>query len=159
MNNPVTHLSSGSVEAIIHDFYDVISGLAGEERDWDRMRSMFIPGARLIPNSVVCSSSQLSAVGIDAYIEKLSAFLRQCDFFETGFICHVEVFGNIANVVSTYEARHAQDDTVPGKQGVNFIHLLDDGKQWRITGMIWKDAGRDIPIPEVYCRPTAGSRR
>ncbi len=38
-----------SVDAIIAAVYDVISGPAGQERDWDRMRSLFIPGARLIP--------------------------------------------------------------------------------------------------------------
>jgi hypothetical protein len=29
--------------------YDVISGPAGKKCDWDRMRSLFVPGARLIP--------------------------------------------------------------------------------------------------------------
>ncbi len=38
-----------SIEAILHAVYDVISGDAGEPRDWDRMRSLFVPGARLIP--------------------------------------------------------------------------------------------------------------
>jgi hypothetical protein len=38
-----------SVDAIIKAVYDVISGPAGQKRDWDRMRSLFWPGARLIP--------------------------------------------------------------------------------------------------------------
>ncbi|MFB3112623.1 MAG: hypothetical protein ACE10G_11370, partial [Gemmatimonadales bacterium] len=32
-----------SVDAIVAAVYDVISGAAGQERDWDRMRSLFIP--------------------------------------------------------------------------------------------------------------------
>ncbi len=39
----------GSIDAILSAVYDVISGPAGKKRDWDRMRSLFIPGARLIP--------------------------------------------------------------------------------------------------------------
>src|SRR5687768_8080006 len=39
----------GSVDAIVKAVYDVISGPAGKKRDWDRMRSLFITGARLIP--------------------------------------------------------------------------------------------------------------
>src|SRR6202051_4349874 len=35
-------------DAILAATYDVISGPAGRERDWDRMRSLFYPGARLI---------------------------------------------------------------------------------------------------------------
>jgi len=38
-----------SIDAIIASVYDVISGPAGKKRDWDRMRSLFVPGARLIP--------------------------------------------------------------------------------------------------------------
>ena len=37
-----------SPDAILAATYDVISGPAGQERDWDRMRSLFYPGARLI---------------------------------------------------------------------------------------------------------------
>lgn len=37
------------MEAILAERYDVISGPAGQARDWDRMRALFVPGARLIP--------------------------------------------------------------------------------------------------------------
>src|SRR5262249_15850160 len=37
-----------SIESIVAAIYDVISGPPGD-RDWDRMRSLFHPGARLIP--------------------------------------------------------------------------------------------------------------
>src|SRR5579863_2550134 len=38
-----------SPDAILAATYDVISGPAGQQRDWDRFRSLFVPGARLIP--------------------------------------------------------------------------------------------------------------
>ena len=37
-----------SPDAIISSVYGVISGPAGQKRDWDRMRSLFYPDARLI---------------------------------------------------------------------------------------------------------------
>src|SRR6266853_4196494 len=40
-----------SLDAIITASYDVISGPAGKKRDWDRMRSLFFPGSRLIPTA------------------------------------------------------------------------------------------------------------
>ena len=40
-----------SMDAIIAAVYDVISGPAGKKRNWDRMRSLFLPGARLIPTN------------------------------------------------------------------------------------------------------------
>ena len=39
----------GSMEAVVKALYDTISGPAGP-RDWDRLRSLFLPGARLIPS-------------------------------------------------------------------------------------------------------------
>ena len=38
-----------SPEAILAAVYNVISGPKGHPRDWDRMRSLFLPDARLIP--------------------------------------------------------------------------------------------------------------
>src|ERR1700680_850842 len=38
-----------SPEAILHAVYRAISGGKGQARDWDRMRSLFVPDARLIP--------------------------------------------------------------------------------------------------------------
>ena len=38
-----------SLDAILASIYDVISGPKGKARDWDRFRSLFTPGARLIP--------------------------------------------------------------------------------------------------------------
>ncbi len=32
-----------SVDAILKALYDVISGPAGQKRDWDRFRSLFLP--------------------------------------------------------------------------------------------------------------------
>jgi hypothetical protein len=38
-----------SIDAIVTAAYDGISGPAGKKRDWDRERSLYFPGARLIP--------------------------------------------------------------------------------------------------------------
>src|SRR5687768_2015091 len=45
---PARPADVGSIEAIIAALYDVISGGAGRERDWNRFRSLFTSGARLI---------------------------------------------------------------------------------------------------------------
>src|SRR5436190_21641990 len=49
---PVNTAKPGDVDTVEHIIaatYDVISGPAGP-RDWDRFRSLFYPGARLIPS-------------------------------------------------------------------------------------------------------------
>ena len=42
-----------SIDAIIAAAYDVISGPAGQKRDWNRERSLFYPGARIMPTASV----------------------------------------------------------------------------------------------------------
>jgi hypothetical protein len=46
---PANPADVASVDAIIKALYDVISGPAGQKRDWNRFRSLFAPGARLMP--------------------------------------------------------------------------------------------------------------
>src|SRR5215210_2090543 len=49
---PADKKDVASIDGIIAALYDVISGPAGQKRNWDRMRTLFIPGARLIPTGM-----------------------------------------------------------------------------------------------------------
>src|SRR5688572_25207292 len=42
---PADPADVASVDAILRALYDVISGPAGQRRNWDRMRFLFVPGA------------------------------------------------------------------------------------------------------------------
>ncbi len=64
-----------SIDAILAAVYDVISGPAGKKRDWDRMRSLFLPGARLIPTGPRPTGGYGSRVlTVDEYIARASGF-------------------------------------------------------------------------------------
>jgi len=140
-----------AIRSGIDDFYEVISGTAGQVRDWDKMRSLFIPGAYV----TICPAAgsrvrSTTTMGVEAYIENLARFLKDRDFYEMGIIRHTEIFGNIASVISTYEARKSSDEEEPLKRGVNFIHLCYDNDRWLITNMIWRDEDEDYPLPDKY---------
>ena len=76
-----------SMDSIIAAVYDVISGPAGKKRDWDRMRSLFVPGARLIPTGPRPGGVYGSRVlTVDEYIERSSGFFEKEGFFENGLI-------------------------------------------------------------------------
>src|SRR3979490_2964070 len=49
---PANPADVASIDAIIAAAYDGISGPAGKKRDWDRERSLYFPGARLIPTAM-----------------------------------------------------------------------------------------------------------
>src|SRR5438045_8762092 len=84
-----------SVDGIIAALYDTISGPAGKERDWDRMRSLFIPGARLMPTSPArpagtAPDAPLTGTegyathvyDVDGYVERASKFFATEGFYE-----------------------------------------------------------------------------
>ena len=70
-----------SPDAIIAALYDVISGPAGQARDWDRFRGLFAPGARLIPAAPRQDGSIPVALSPDDYIKRANDALLK-GFFE-----------------------------------------------------------------------------
>jgi hypothetical protein len=140
-----------SMDSIVAALYDVISGPAGKKRDWDRMRSLFIPGARLIPTGKRQSGEIGSRVlTVEDYIDASSKALEEGGFFEKEIARRTERYGNIAHVFSTYESRRKSDDAKPFARGINSIQLMNDGKRWWIVTVFWQAEGPDNPLPEKY---------
>ncbi len=142
-----------SIDAILAAVYDVISGPAGKKRDWDRMRSLFLPGARLIPTGPRPTGGYGSRVlTVDEYIERASGFFEKEGFYEREAARQTEGFGQIAHIFSTYESRHAPDDAKPFQRGINSIQLMNDGKRWWIVTVFWQGEDEKAPLPEKYLK-------
>ncbi|HYE66520.1 MAG TPA: hypothetical protein VD966_13110 [Pyrinomonadaceae bacterium] len=140
-----------SIDSIIAAVYDVISGPAGKKRDWDRMRSHFVPGARLIPTGPRPAGGYGSRVlSVEDYISSASPFFEKNGFFEREIARRTETFGHIAHAFSTYESRNQSDDPKPFQRGINSIQLMNDGKRWWIVTIFWQGEDKDNPLPEKY---------
>src|SRR6266536_2452197 len=142
-----------SIDAIIAAVYNVISGPAGKKREWDRMRSLFLPGARLIPTGPRPTGGYGSRVlAVDDYIERSSPFFEKEGFYEKEASRQTEMFGNIAHVFSTYESRHSPDDAKPFQRGINSMQLMNDGKRWWVVTIFWQGEDEKNPLPEKYLK-------
>jgi hypothetical protein len=142
-----------TMDAIITAVYDVISGPAKSTRNWDRFRSLFVPGARLIPTGRRPTGEVLTRVLTpDDYIQRSGPLLEQNGFFEREISKRVEKFGNIAHVFSTYESRHATEDEKPFARGINSFQLMNDGKRWWIVTIFWQAEDEKNPLPAEYLR-------
>ncbi|HUF25806.1 MAG TPA: hypothetical protein VMM18_02395 [Gemmatimonadaceae bacterium] len=140
-----------SIDAIIAALYDVISGPAGQRRDWDRMRSLFVPGARLIPVRVPADGPATPVVvDVEGYIARSGPMLERDGFFEREIGRRSEVFGHIAHVFSTYDSKRTLDDPQPFMRGINSIQLLNDGTRWWIVTVFWDSERPGQPIPPQY---------
>ena len=147
---PANPADVATMDSTIAALYDVISGPAGK-RDWDRFRSLFIPGARLIPTGRRPTGEVGSRVStVDEYAQRAGAFFETAGFYEREAARKTEVFGNIAQVFSTYESRHAKDDAKPFQRGINSIQLMNDGKRWWIVTVFWQGEDEKNPLPQKY---------
>jgi hypothetical protein len=139
-----------SMGAIIEAVYDVISGPKGQERDWNRMRSLFVPGARLISaHTGKDGLTTAHVMSVDDYIRLGDPLLKKDGFFEREAHRTEDRFGNIAQVFSTYESRHEKDGK-PFQRGINSFQLLFDGKRWWVVTIYWQGEKPDLPIPKQY---------
>jgi hypothetical protein len=142
-----------SPEAILDAVYDVISGGKGQARDWNRMRSLFVPDARLIPTINVPATADQPAhvdvviLTIDDYIARSSGRMTESGFFEHSIHNEVQQFGNIVQIWSTYESRHNADDPKPFARGINSFQLLNDGTRYWIVDIFWNAESPAHPIP------------
>ncbi|MYA34610.1 MAG: hypothetical protein F4164_01140 [Gemmatimonadales bacterium] len=140
-----------SVDSILTALYDVISGPAGQARDWDRFRSLFIPEARLIPTGRSPEGEHGYQVWSPGeYAEQAGGFLEQNGFFEREIARSEERFGPVVHAFSTYDSKRTADDPEPFARGINSIQLMHDGDRWYVVTIYWAPERPDLPIPGQY---------
>jgi hypothetical protein len=143
-----------SIDGIVKAIYDVISGPAGE-RDWDRERSLFLPGARLVPTRPLPEGGAVAEVlDVEGYIASRTPIFAAQAVWESEIARQVFVFGNLAHVLSSYELRRSSPDggELPIVRGVNSIQLFNDGKRWWIAAVIWDNERPGLALPEQLVR-------
>lgn len=140
-----------SPEAILAAVYNVISGPKGQARDWDRMRSLFVPDARLIPaRETTAGHADAVILTIDGYIARSNGRMTSAGFFERSIHNDIEQYGNIVQIWSTYESRHNLDEATPFARGINSFQLLKDGDRYWVVNIFWDAESPTNPIPEKY---------
>ncbi|MGB2590824.1 MAG: hypothetical protein WBG02_04705 [Candidatus Acidiferrum sp.] len=138
-----------SIDHVLVALYAVISGPPGE-RDWNRFRSLFMPGAHLTSTSKAPDGSiRVHPNTVEDYVNRGGAYFLKNGFFESPINSRIETFGNIAQVFSSYESRHAAADA-PFARGINSLQLVNNGKRWWIVGIIWDEERPDNPLPTDF---------
>lgn len=144
---PLAHPQDvASVDSIMAAIYDVISGPAGEERDWERFHDLFIDGARLIPRSPGAPTGVV-VFSPDDYVERVDEIFLRDGFFEAEIGRKTERYGDIVHVLSAYESKRNADDPEPFARGVNSFQLLNHNDRWWIVTIYWQGETEDNPIP------------
>jgi hypothetical protein len=139
-----------SIDGIMKAFYEVISGPAGQARQWSRDRTLYIADIRFVATSQDKAGHPVAhVVSHQQFVDGSNAILLKEGFYESEIHRVTEKFGNIAHVFSTYESRQKADGPIIAR-GINSIELFYDGKRWWIASNIWDDERPDNPLPAQY---------
>jgi hypothetical protein len=139
-----------SMDAILRALYDVISGPAGP-RDWQRFRSLFAPGARLIPTRRDSTGhTTVLVMTPDDYAKRAGTAFSKMPFYEKQIGQTVETFGAVTQVFSAYASRRAPTDPEPFARGVNSIQLFNDGTRWYVVTIYWQAEHPGLTVPTQY---------
>jgi hypothetical protein len=140
-------------ESITRALYDVISGPAGGTRNWDRMKSLFLPEARLIPAGRAPDGGyRMRVMTLEDWIAGATPYFAREGFYERELAHRSDAFGQIVHRFSTYESRHAESDSTPFARGINSIQLFNDGKRWWVVNIMWDAERPGLVIPDKYLK-------
>jgi hypothetical protein len=140
-----------SVDAIVAAVYDVISGPAGQARDWNRWRSLFLPEARLISSGMNRQGETAYRVMTpEDYVGLMGASLEANGFFEEEIGRTQEEFGPVVHLFSAYESKRTPEDPEPFARGINSFQLMRHRDRWWVVTIYWTAERPDLPIPKRY---------
>ena len=129
-----------TLDSILHAFYETVSGAVGQPRDWDRFRSLILPGGRLMPVvSIPGDRAGVRFLSTEDFIHRVEPIFAVEDFWERETSRQTETLGHFAHVLSYYECLRSPDGP-PFERSVNSIQLLNDGLRWWIVNVMWNTA-------------------
>jgi hypothetical protein len=129
------------IDATMKAVYGVISGPAGQKRDFDKMRALFAPGALLR----VIGPKGIRGGTLEDYIAKSGPVLEKEGFTEKELARRTEVYGNLASVWSSYDGRTASGSF--HERGINSFQLVKVDGKWLVASILWQEEGKQFPLP------------
>jgi hypothetical protein len=133
---------------MVQAWYGIVSGPAGQPREWGRDRTLYIPDVRFVTAGVQKGRPYARIRDHQAYVDEADPFLAK-GFFEKEIHRVTRRFGPIAHVWSTYESRTTENGPATAR-GINSIELFWDGKRWWIASGVWTEETPENPIPPEY---------
>jgi hypothetical protein len=134
---PALESDVSTLDGILQALYEVLSGSAGQPRDWERYRSLFMDGARLIVVVAVAGEKpRARQLTLEDYIRRVEPVFAVEDFWERETSRQTETFGRVAHVLSTYESLRDPNGP-PFEHGANSMQLFYDDSRWLVVSIMW----------------------
>jgi hypothetical protein len=134
------------IDQAIRGVYEVISGPPGQKRDFDKMRSLFAPGATL----KAIGPKGLRGGSLEDYISRNKDVLEREGFTELELGRRIEIWGGLATAWSAYDGRTASGSF--HERGINSFQLVKIDGKWLVASILWQEETPDNPLPKDLVR-------
>jgi len=146
---PPSQADLAGIDSAIRGVYEVISGPPGQKRDFDRMRSLFAPGATM--NAI--GPKGLHGGSVEDYIARDKDILEREGFTERELGRRLQVWGGLATAWSSYDGRTANGSF--HERGINSFELVKIDGKWMIASILWQEETPDNPLPRDLSKGTS----
>lgn len=142
----------GSPEGLVRALYETVQRAPGAKYQWDRMRTLFLPTARMFPNTEQTGGKHevLTVDGFAAWVDaNTPAGAQDRGFAEEEVSTIIERYGDIAHAFSTYQKHFWKDTRILGR-GINTIQMVFRDERWWIASIAWDEESGAGTLPERY---------
>lgn len=138
-----------TIEGLMKAFYEVVSGEAGEVRQWKRDASLHNSKAIYSYYSMINGESKQLTLSLKDFQKETDLMVLETPFYENEINREVKIFGNIANVWSTYETRLEKGGEVV-RRGINSLQLFYANNKWEIISLVFDKETERNKIPQTF---------
>ena len=132
-----------TIDGVMKAYYEGVSGPPGK-RDGERILSLFIPQGKIKINMEGMEPTHQLA---EEYLRTESFLTISTDFYEREISRDEQLFGNMANVISTYGISDAWENEEYKVRGFTVFQLVKTGGRWWVLSTMWQRESDDYPLP------------
>lgn len=141
--------ASKTIDGIVGEVLNVISGEKGKKRDLDHFRSLFVPSATftLLYHPIDSMPAPYESVTLGEFIE-----LMQDDYYAQGFTETEtgKVINEYNGIAQVFQSFHVKDSEGEEAHGITSYQLIRFNGRWWIFNVLWTTDTNGVPVPEEY---------
>jgi hypothetical protein len=138
-----------SIDRIVNEVLNIISGEQGKKRDWEQFRNLFLPTAQFAVLYHKDDGTKLiNTLTLEEFVRMAGQAYQNDGFLEYEISKQVDEYNGIAQVFQSYYAKELGIE----EKGINSFQLVHDGKRWWIFNILWTNDRNGVKVPEKYLK-------
>ena len=141
--------STREIDDAAHELYSRLTFNDGKFAHSSKLKEFCVEGTRFIANF----DSLTSIMTVDQFISNVHKRINEqgvTGVEEKEIFSKTDMFGAVAQRLSTYEVRIQSKDKSTTRRGVNLIQFVKVNGTWKVSSIIWDRESERLRIPSEY---------